>query len=131
MSARNNYKTAQVYLERMLEHIKKVRKYKADLTFDKFKEQEQEYDAICMQLSQLGENVSKIEQSADKIIEIFPDFVNWKSLKGLRNRIDHDYTWLESEKIWSMLEENLDDLEFGVKRILKKRYGLEYGLEYE
>ncbi len=122
--SKKNYKTAQVYLERMLEHIEKIKKYKKGLTFNKFKAQEQDFDAICMQLSQIGENVSKIEGSADRIVDTFPKAVNWKALKGLRNRIDHDYTWLESEKIWEMLEANLDDLEVGVKNILDKRYGI-------
>ena len=102
-----NYKTAQVYLERIIEHIDKIKKYKKGLSFKKFNEQDQEYDAICMQLSQIGENVSKIEHSADRIIDTFPNAINWKSLKGLRNRIDHDYTWLESNKIWAMLERSL------------------------
>ncbi len=119
-----NYKTAQVYLERIIEHIAKIKKYKKGLSFKKFKGQNQEYDAICMQLSQVGENVSKIETSADRIIEHFPNAVNWKSLKGLRNRIDHDYTWLESEKIWAMLENDIENLESGVKNILIKRYGV-------
>ncbi|OFZ45974.1 MAG: hypothetical protein A2381_00245 [Bdellovibrionales bacterium RIFOXYB1_FULL_37_110] len=119
-----DYKTAQIYLERIIEHINKIRKYKKGLSLKKFKEQDQEYDAICMQLSQIGENVSKIEISMDKIIEKFPSAVNWKALKGLRNKIDHDYTWLETDKIWVMLENDFDDLESGVKNILKKRYGL-------
>lgn len=55
------YKTSQVYLERILEHALKIKKYKAGLTFEIFNNQNQEYDAICMQLSQIGENVSKIE----------------------------------------------------------------------
>ena len=122
MSARN-YKTAQIYLERIIEHVNKINKYMKGLSFKKFNEQNQDYDAICMQLSQIGENVSKIENSADRIIEKFPNAINWKSLKGLRNRIDHDYTWLESKKIWAMLKDDIDDLKTGTKSILKKRYG--------
>jgi uncharacterized protein with HEPN domain len=120
----NNYKSAQVYLERMIEHIDKISLYKKGLSLKKFKEQNQEYDAICMQLSQLGENVSKIEKCEDRIIDKFPTEVNWKSLKGLRNRIDHDYTWLEAEQLWEMIENNIDDLKVGVVNILKKRYGV-------
>lgn len=119
-----NYKTAQLYLERIIEHVGKIKKYKKGLSLKKFKERNQEYDAICMQLSQIGENVSKIELSTDRIIEHFPNAVNWKTLKGLRNRIDHDYTWLESEKIWAILEDDIEALEDGVKNILIKRYGV-------
>jgi uncharacterized protein with HEPN domain len=122
--SKKNYKSAEVYLKRMLEHILKIEVYKKDLTYETFKLQEQDYDAICMQLSQLGENVSKIEKSSDRIVENFPKAINWKTLKGLRNRIDHDYTWLEAEAIWEMLENNISDLKIGVKEILKKRYGL-------
>jgi uncharacterized protein with HEPN domain len=76
-----------------------------------------------MQLSQLGENVAKVESSPDRILETFPTAIKWKALKGLRNRIDHDYTWLESERVWEMLEDEMADLKDGIKLILKKRYG--------
>ncbi len=124
MKSKKEYKSAQIYLERMLEHIEKIEKYKEGLTFEIFSAQEQDYDAICMQLSQLGENVSKIEKSPDRILETFPSVVKWKTLKGLRNRIDHDYTWLESERVWDILEKDIDDLKEGLKSILAKRYGV-------
>lgn len=108
----------------MLEHITKIEAYRINLGFDKFNDQGIEYDAICMQLSQLGENVSKIEKCEDRIIDKFPTAVNWKSLKGLRNRIDHDYTWLETEIVWKMLEENIVELREGIVNILNKRYGI-------
>ena len=122
--SQNKYKSAQIYLERMIEHIEKINIYMDELTLEKFKEQNQDYDAICMQLSQLGENVSKIEKCEDRIIDKFPGAVNWKSLKGLRNRIDHDYTWLEAEQIWKILDQDMNDLKSGVVNILKKRYGV-------
>lgn len=121
MSSKNT-KTSDVYLERMREHIEKIEKYLIGLDFDQFKKQELEYDAICMQLSQIGENVSKIEKASDRIVESFPNAIKWKALKGLRNRIDHDYTWLESEQIWKMLQDDIDDLKLGVNEILKKRF---------
>lgn len=124
MRSKSNYKSAQVYLERIVEHVEKLEVYKARVDYDEFKRQEEAYDAICMQLSQIGECVSKIEKSADRIIESFPHSINWKALKGLRNRIDHDYTWLEVDKIWKMLEENILELREGVKEILNKRYGV-------
>lgn len=123
MKSKKDYKSAQVYLERMLDHVERVEKYKEGLSFDKFSKQERDYDAICMQLSQIGENVSKIEKSPDRVLENFPKAIKWKALKGLRNRIDHDYTWLESERIWEMLEDDIDDLKLGIQLILKKRYG--------
>ena len=122
--SQKKYKSSQIYLERMLEHIEKIEVYMTDLKFDKFNEQGLEYDAICMQLSQLGENVSKIEKCEDRIIDKYPMAVNWRSLKGLRNRIDHDYTWLETEIVWKMLDENIDELREGIVNILNKRYGI-------
>lgn len=119
-----NYKSSQVYLERILVHIHKIKKYKNEISFELFNKRERDYDAICMQLSQVGENISKLEKSSERLIEKFPHLVNWKALKGLRNRIDHDYTWLEADKVWSLLEENLDELENGIKEILKKRFGI-------
>ena len=121
--SKKNYKSAEVYLKRMLQHIEKIESYKKDLSYETFKLQEQDYDAICMQISQLGENVSKIEKSQDRIVENFFKVVNWKALKGLRNRIDHDYTWLDVDVIWDIIGENITDLKRGFEDILKRRYG--------
>lgn len=121
--SKKNYKSSEIYLKRMLEHIEKINVYKRNLSYEVFKQQEQDYDAICMQLSQLGENVSKIEKGSDRIIESFPNDIKWSALKGLRNRIDHDYSWLEADQLWDMLQNNINELESGVKNILNKRYG--------
>lgn len=122
--SKKNYKSAEIYLKRMLDHIEKIELYRSNLSYEKFKLEEQDFDAICMQLSQIGENVSKIESSDDRVVENFPKTINWKALKGLRNRIDHDYTWLEVDTIWDMLEDNMVDLKAGVKEILSKRFGV-------
>lgn len=121
--SKKNYKSSEVYLKRMLEHIEKINLYKKNLSFEVFKLQEQDYDALCMQLSQLGENVTKLEKGTDRVIENFSNEVKWSALKGLRNRIDHDYSWLEAEQLWDMLQNNIDDLERGIKNILNQRYG--------
>ena len=122
MSAKK-FKSSQIYLERMLDHIEKIRSYVISSSWEEFKKGDLYFDAICMQLSQLGENAIKLEKGSERITETFPDTVNWKSLKGLRNRIDHDYPWLENDKIWDVATQHLDELESGIKEILKKRYG--------
>jgi uncharacterized protein with HEPN domain len=116
------FKSSQVYLERILEHIEKVREYLQKTSREDFEKGGMAFDAICMQLSQMGENVNKLEKGSERIVEKFPDTVNWKQIKGLRNRIDHDYPWLETHKIWDIATNHLDDLEKGIKAILKKRY---------
>jgi len=40
--SKKNYKSAEVYLERMLEHIEKIEVYKKELSFETFKLQEQD-----------------------------------------------------------------------------------------
>ena len=117
------FKSSQIYLERMLAHIEKIKSYVSSTTLNEFKKGGIHFDAICMQLSQLGENVASLEKAKERITETFSQTVNWKALKGLRNRIDHDYPWLESEKIWEIASSSLDELEEGIKEILKKRYG--------
>ena len=118
------YKSAHIYIERMIEHTQKIKKYRRNLSLDEFKRRDMKYDAVCLQLSQLGENVAKIEKCEDRIMERFSSEVSWKLLKGLRNRIDYDYTWIEVEKIWKVLFGPIDSLEKGLIEILNKRYGI-------
>lgn len=112
-----------LYLQAMVAACIKIQKYIQNTTEVDFLSQSESFDAICMQLSHLGEQVAKLESSSDRIIQHFPDELDWAALKALRNRIGHAYMTVDAEMIWSFATQNIDDLESSLRRILKKRFG--------
>ncbi|MBX2986998.1 MAG: DUF86 domain-containing protein [Bdellovibrionaceae bacterium] len=123
MSKSKEYKDSSVYLREMQRACQKINEYVQRTTEKEFLQCLESYDAICMQFSQLGEQVSLLEKHTDKIISHFPDEVDWPAIKALRNRIDHAYATIDAVMIWNFAKEDLAEIEHAVARILKKRYG--------
>lgn len=121
------YKNSQPYLLEMYGACRKIKEYLSATTKEEFMRKRESHDAICMQLSHLGEQVARLDEQADRIIAHFPDEVDWPGLKGLRNRIGHAYAVLDADLIWRFVNEDLTGVEEGVRRILQKRFGADPG----
>jgi uncharacterized protein with HEPN domain len=119
-----SHKGSSLYIQKMIEACEKIREYAGNTNESNFASQKESYDAICMQFSQLGEQVNHLEKSSDRIIQHFPDEVPWSALKAIRNRIGHNYTSVDAGIIWKFATENIEPIEQSLKRILKKRYGV-------
>lgn len=116
-------KSSELYLQRMIEACEKIQEYIKRTNKDDFMMQTEFYDAVCMQFSHLGEQVNSLQESRERIIQHFPDDIDWPGLKGLRNQIDHNYIAIDPEQIWNFANQEVADLEISLKRILKKRFG--------
>lgn len=76
-----------------------------------------------MQFAQLGELTNSLIDSEDKTVDKFPDEVDWYSLRGLRNRISHNYISIDAKQIWTFTIKEVPAIGESLQRILKKRYG--------
>lgn len=120
-----SYQGSQLFLQRMVDACEKIRAYLRNTSEREFLEKKESYDAICLQLSQLGEQVGHLEKSTERIIQHFPDDVQWAALKAIRNRVDHSYTSIDPNLIWAFASEQTEEVELNLRRILKKRFGIE------
>ena len=79
------------------------------MSYADFQEDTKTQRAVTMNLVILGEAAAKIE-------ERFPDFtvahpeIAWTAIRGMRNRIVHEYFILNFETIWTTLETELPRL---------------------
>ncbi|MBR3229922.1 MAG: DUF86 domain-containing protein [Bacilli bacterium] len=82
-------------IKKMIEYIDKSIKYTKGYDFDKFLKDEKTQDAVIFNISQIGElikNISEETKENNKDIE-------WQMIKGLRNRIIHDYSGINLNNI--------------------------------
>ena len=63
--------------------------------------------ALCLIV--IGESASRIEQRAPGFVAAHPDWP-WREMRGLRNRIVHDYFSLDIPIIWKIVRESMPDL---------------------
>lgn len=93
-------------LEDMLQSAKRIKRYTENIDFKTFMLDEKTIDAVVRNFEVIGEAANRIDPDfRDKNPEI-----EWKRLRGFRNRIVHDYFGIDYEIVWSIIESYLDEL---------------------
>jgi len=113
-----------LYLLRILQHIGKVQYINAKFNSldDLFESNEQtEFDAILIRLTQIVENASKLDQE----IKIIYDSVQWQKIKDFRNLIVHEYTGINKQAVFDILKIDLITLKVYIEEIIINEINLE------
>ena len=87
----------------MIGYIDKIMGYCMQADYDSFVSTPLLMEACVFNLSQLGEAVCKLD---DSFCDLHPD-VPWKEMRGLRNRIVHDYDGVKPILVWEIIETDL------------------------
>ena len=99
----------------MIEYIDKSIKYTENFDFDSFCYDEKTQDATIFNISQIGELVKNISISTQEK----NSNIEWHTIKGLRNRIVHDYSGINLRNIWYIINNDLPELKVNLIKILK------------
>lgn len=86
--------------------IIKIEEYIDEVTFDDFKNNEMMVDAVIRKLEVIGEAAAHIP---DEIKEQYPD-IPWRTMKGIRNILIHEYFGVDNQIIWETVQKDLPDL---------------------
>ncbi len=106
-----------ISLTKMIEYIDKSFKYTAGYTFEQFCNDEKTVDATVFAISQIGELVKNISKET---LMIYKD-IEWNMIKGLRNRIVHDYEGINLKSIWIVIKNDLPELKRELMKITINR----------
>ncbi|MCD4774230.1 MAG: DUF86 domain-containing protein [Bacteroidales bacterium] len=93
-------------LEDMLDSALRIKRYTNCLNFEFFIEDEKTIDAVIRNFEIIGEAANRID----------PDYrkrnpeIEWKRIRGFRNRIVHDYFGIDYEIVWEIIESYLSEL---------------------
>ena len=96
MSKRNDL----FLLQDILECIEKINKYILDLNLSSFLSDEKTQDAVARNFEIIGE-------AANRLPDNFKDqhaMIDWRRLRGFRNRIVHDYFGIDYSIVWEIKE---------------------------
>ena len=99
---------------RMIEYIDKALKYTKNYNYEQFCKDEKTIDATVFAISQIGELVKNISKETMKKYSN----IEWNMIKGLRNRIVHDYDGISLKSIWFVLENDLEQLKEDIQMII-------------
>lgn len=97
----------RLLIQDMLESISKIRIYTAGYSKTDFENDSKTVDAVIRNLEIIGEAATK---TSEELKDSTPE-VNWFQLRGLRNRIVHDYVGIDFNIIWDIVNQRLEQLE--------------------
>ncbi|MBE0638950.1 MAG: DUF86 domain-containing protein [Bacteroidales bacterium] len=109
-----------VYLEDMLQSMKRIEEYLSDLDFNQFKRTYMVVDATIRNFEIIGEAAKNIP--AD-IQEKYPE-IPWRKMYGLRNLITHEYFGIDYEMIWAIAKRNLPQNQIDLEKMIEKEKAL-------
>lgn len=106
----------KLLLEDISEAIRKILTYTYGMTFNDFRNDSKTVDAVVRNFAVIGEAANKIP---DAFRTAHPK-IEWKRIRGFRNRIVHEYFDVDYEMVWQIKEENLAGFEKKISLLLSK-----------
>jgi uncharacterized protein with HEPN domain len=110
-------KTQDAYLHDMLEAALLVQHYVAGIAFEDFWENSEKRDAVALRIAVIGESAYKIDSPTEKALPAVP----FKGLRGMRNRIAHDYGSMDFRIIWQVTQTDIEPLVRGLRAYFEGR----------
>ena len=107
-------RSSNLLLLDMKEAAEKILKYTKGLSFEDFLTDDKTIDAVVRNFEIIGEASLRIDED----FRFEHPQIEWKKLRGFRNRIVHDYFGIDYEIVWSILTQDLEELVFQLDQLL-------------
>ena len=99
----------------IIENIEKIERFTAGMDLQVFARKEQTVLAVKYALLIISEAAAKLGNIA---AELCPD-ISWQEIRGLGNRLRHDYADIDVVRIWLLLERDLAPLKTACRGALQ------------
>lgn len=107
---------SSLLLEDIIICIDRILLYTKETSYNEFINDQKSIDAVIRNFEIIGEASSKF----DSDFRLQNPEIEWKRIIGLRNRLIHDYTGVNYEIVWDIIQNYLEELQFQVQNVLKK-----------
>ena len=96
----------KIILQKIIAYIEDVYQYVHGFDFDSFLKDKKTVSACAFTISQIGELASKLSENIQSANHDIP----WKSIRGMRNKIVHDYEKIDFTVLWGTIDISLPEL---------------------
>lgn len=104
----------RIIIQKIIGYINDIEKYVEGLEARDFFDDKKTMTACAFSVSQIGELAKELDtETTNKYTDI-----PWNGIKGMRNRIVHDYENVDLSVLWGTIKESLPDLKDKLKDIL-------------
>lgn len=102
-------------LKKMIDYIDRSLEYTNGYSKEQFENDMKTVDATVFNISQIGKLVKNISDETKRKYSK----IEWNMIKGLRNRIIHDYEGISLKSIWYILENDIIELRAQLNEIIE------------
>ena len=103
-------------LQKIVEYIDDISQYSANLNYDSFLQDKKSIAACAFGILQIGELAKELSDN----IQIQNPTIPWNGIRGMRNRIVHDYKNTDLVVLWDTVETSLPKLKNQLTVLLEK-----------
>jgi uncharacterized protein with HEPN domain len=104
-----------VYLEDILEAIRRIVSYTEGLDFVAFAKNPMVLDAVIRNLEVIGEAAGRIPEE----IRAASSEIEWRKIVAIRNVLAHEYFGIHTKIVWDVIVGKLGPLEAACRKILE------------
>ncbi len=102
----DNIKNDAYYIKKMLKDIRFIMEKTDGITPDGLKEDEVLCDSVMFRLIQISENSVKLTAE----FKMQCDDIPWQAIKGMRNKIVHEYGDMEIDIVYQTITEDIPEI---------------------
>ena len=106
-------------IEDILQCIEHIQSYTAKLSFEQFSSHFMTVEACLYNIQIIGEAVSLLPQDIKKENPGIP----WAAIKGMRNRLIHEYFGTDLQLVWGIIKDQLPGLKTDLQRLFSELDG--------
>jgi uncharacterized protein with HEPN domain len=103
-------------IDDMLQSAQKIKRYTSGMDYTSFIADAKTVDAVARNFEIIGEASNRIPSDFK---DSHPE-LEWKRIKGFRNRIVHHYFGIDYEIVWDIIEHYLDGLIDWLETLINK-----------
>jgi uncharacterized protein with HEPN domain len=107
------FKGFELYLDDILEAIRRVELYAAGKSFEEFSKDLLVQDGVCRNLANIGEAVKRLPA---ELTDLRPD-IEWRKIAGLRDILVHEYAGVDLGIVWDVVRSKLPELKTATQAI--------------
>lgn len=108
------------YLEHIVGAIDRASRYLRNLPdLPALERDEQVQDAVVRTLAVIGEAATKAQKAAPEFVARHPE-MPWSQMRGIRNKVVHDYFDVAWDVVWNTVKDDLPPLRRQVEALLQE-----------
>lgn len=104
----------RVYIQHILDAIEKIERYVEGVSLTSLTEDEMRVDAVVRELEIIGEASNNLTEDFRAAHQDVP----WQQVRGMRNRIVHEYFGVDIAVVWQTTQDDLPKLKELLKRLV-------------